>query len=105
MGTLCAAWPDDPGASGPVRTSVPVVFLNGTADPVDPPDNAAGAAGTMPGALLVPVPGGAHGELTGCLVPLVTDFVETGSPRDGAAWTACTRSLEAQYPPFPQPEA
>jgi pimeloyl-ACP methyl ester carboxylesterase len=102
---LCSAWLHDPGASGPVRTSVPVVFLNGTADPADPPANVAAAADTMPNALLVPVPGGAHGVLTGCLVPLVTDFVETGATRDEAAWTACARSREAQYPPFPRPGA
>jgi hypothetical protein len=34
---LCAVWPHDPGVSGTVRSTVPVVFLNGTADPGDPP--------------------------------------------------------------------
>jgi pimeloyl-ACP methyl ester carboxylesterase len=36
------------------------VFLNGTADPADPPVNVAAATRTMPHALLVSVPGTAH---------------------------------------------
>ena len=43
---LCASWPHDPGVSGTVRSSVPVVFLNGTADTTDPPANVADAEGT-----------------------------------------------------------
>ena len=57
---LCALWPHDPGVSGVVRSTVPVVFVNGTADPADPPANVAAAPRTMPNALLVTVPGGSH---------------------------------------------
>jgi hypothetical protein len=57
---LCALWPHDRGVSGVVRSNVPVVFVNGTADPADPPANVAAAPRTMPNALLVTVPGGSH---------------------------------------------
>jgi hypothetical protein len=40
----CAAWAPDPGATGTVRTSVPIVFLTGTLDARDPRANAAAAA-------------------------------------------------------------
>lgn len=57
---LCGYWPHDPGAQGTVRSDAPIVFLNGTVDPADPPANVAAAPSTMPNALLVSVPGSAH---------------------------------------------
>jgi hypothetical protein len=82
---LCAAWPHDPGASGTVRSSVPTVFLNGTADGTDPPANVAAATQTMPHALLVPVPGAAHWVLNqtlnpACLLTATTAFIQSGNP-------------------------
>jgi pimeloyl-ACP methyl ester carboxylesterase len=55
---LCAMWPHAQGASGVVRSAAPILFLNGSADPTDPPANVAAATRTMPNALLVAVPGG-----------------------------------------------
>jgi hypothetical protein len=46
-----------------VRSTVPVVFLNGTADTADPPANVADATATLPNALLVSVPGTGHWTL------------------------------------------
>jgi len=104
----CSAWPHDPGVSGTVRSIVPVVFLNGTADTADPPANVAGATGTMPNALLVSVPGTGHWTLNnatdpGCLLAATTAFIQAGQPASRAAWHACTRTLAQEHVPFPAP--
>ena len=104
----CSAWPHDPGASGTVRSTVPVVFLNGTADTADPPANVAGATATMPNALLVSVPGTGHWTLDnatdpGCLLAATTAFIQAGQPPSPAAWDACTRALAQELVPFPAP--
>ena len=103
---LCAVWPHDPGVSGTVRSTVPIVFLNGADDPGDPPASVAGATATMPNALLVPVPGIGHWTLgwnphPGCLLAATTAFIQAGRPASPAAWDACTRALAAEPVPFP----
>ncbi len=99
---LCAIWPHDPGVSGVVRSNVPTVFVNGTADPADPPANVAAAPRTMPNALLVTLPGGAHQvAATGCIPAQATAFILAGKPASRAAWAACTRTLGHEYPAFP----
>jgi pimeloyl-ACP methyl ester carboxylesterase len=99
---LCALWPHDPGVSGVVRSNVPVVFVNGTADPADPPANVAAAPRTMPNALLVTVPGGSHQVApTGCVPARATAFILAGKPADRAGWAACTRAMQRAYPAFP----
>ncbi len=105
---LCSAWPHDPGVSGTVRSTVPVVFLNGTADTTDPPANVAGATATMPNALLVSVPGTGHWTLDnatdpGCLLAATTAFIQAGQPASPAPWNACTRALAQELVPFPAP--
>ena len=105
---LCSAWPHDPGVSGTVRSTVPVVFLNGTADTTDPPANVAGATATMPNALLVSVPGTGHWTLDnatdpGCLLAATTAFIQVGQPASPAPWNACTRALAQELVPFPAP--
>jgi pimeloyl-ACP methyl ester carboxylesterase len=98
---LCAGWPHDPGVSGTVSTPDPVVFLNGTADPVDPPANVAAATRTMPNALLVAVPGGGHGDVaTACLLSDAQLFIESGKPTE-QTWSACTQVLASELPTFP----
>ena len=98
---LCALWPHDEGVSGAVATDVPVLFVNGTADPADPPANVADATATMPNATLLTVPGGGHGVIDGCLIPLVEQFVETTAAPDDAAWQGCLDSSAAWRPTFP----
>jgi pimeloyl-ACP methyl ester carboxylesterase len=99
---LCALWPHDPGVSGVVRSNVPVVFVNGTADPVDPPANVAAAPRTMRGALLVTVPGGSHEVAAGgCLSAQAIAFILAGKPANRASWAACARALGHRYPAFP----
>jgi len=105
---LCAAWPHDPGVSGTVRSTVPVVFLNGADDPVDPPATVAGATATMPNALLVTVPDSGHATLIlsphpACLLADTTAFIQAGRPASAAAWDACTGTLAAEPVPFPAP--
>jgi pimeloyl-ACP methyl ester carboxylesterase len=105
---LCSAWPHDPGVSGTVRSDVPIVFLNGTADPGDPPASVAGATATMPHALLVSVPGVGHWTLgwnphPGCLLAATTAFIQAGRPASPAPWHACTRALAGQPVPIPAP--
>ena len=108
FGALCAVWPHDPGVSGTVRSTVPIVFLNGTADPGDPPASVAGATATMPNALLVAVPGIGHWTLNwdphpGCLLAATTAFIQAGQPASPAPWDACTRALASEPTPFPGP--
>jgi pimeloyl-ACP methyl ester carboxylesterase len=99
---LCALWPHDPGVSGVVRSTVPAVFVNGTADPVDPPANVAAAPQTMPNALLVTVPGGSHDVApTGCIPAQSTAFILAGKPANKTRWAACARTLGHEYPAFP----
>jgi pimeloyl-ACP methyl ester carboxylesterase len=105
---LCAAWPHDPGVSGIVRSTVPVVFLNGTNDPGDPPASVAGARATMPHARLVSVPGIGHWTLgwnshPGCLLAATTAFLRAGQPASPAPWNACTRALAQELLPIPAP--
>jgi len=99
---LCTLWPHDPGVSGVVRSTVPVVFINGTADPTDPPANVAAAPRTMPNALLVPAPGGTHNPASAaCLSTQATEFIQAGKPADKASWAACARALGRALPAFP----
>jgi len=99
---LCALWPHDPGVSGVVHSTVPIVFVNGTADPTDPPANVAAAPATMPNALLVTIPGGSHEVApSNCLAHQATAFIQAGKPANRAAWAACARTLGHKYPAFP----
>ena len=105
---LCAAWPHDPGVSGTVRSTVPIVFLNGADDPGDPPASVAGATATMPNALLVPVPNTGHWTLgwnphPDCLLAATTAFIQVGQPASPAPWDACTRALASEPIVFPAP--
>jgi pimeloyl-ACP methyl ester carboxylesterase len=80
---VCAVVPPgiaDPAEGSPVRSEVPVLLLNGEADPQDPPANVADAPQDLPNSLSVVVPGAAHtvGHL-GCLPRVVLDFIERGS--------------------------
>lgn len=98
---FCSAWPKAVGASGLVRSTAPIVFLNGTADPDDPPANVAGGTITMPNSLSVQVPGYGHGQLSqdtsGCLAREAITFLEQGIPSTTADWPC---AADPPYPPF-----
>lgn len=93
---VCKYWPHATGASGPVKSSAPIVFLNGTTDPVDPPDNVANAQADMPNSLVVPVAGVGHWQLnydpTGCLTDEANAFLELGEPSSPRLWS-CAQSV------------
>jgi pimeloyl-ACP methyl ester carboxylesterase len=93
---LCKYWPHATGASGPVKSAAPIVFLNGTTDPADPPDNVANAHAAMPNSLVVPVAGVGHWQLnfdpTGCLTDEANTFLGLGVPSSPLSWT-CTQSI------------
>lgn len=82
----CALWGRSPVPADyftPVRSDVPVLLVAGANDPVTPPRYAAEVARTMPNALRVVVPFGAHGlyglEGVGCIDQLRHDLIERGS--------------------------
>lgn len=78
----------------PVHTNVPVLFLNGSDDPQDPPANVAAAAQHMPNALLVTAPGLGHtvGHI-GCLSVVVMAFFDRSKADASAAADACTATI------------
>jgi pimeloyl-ACP methyl ester carboxylesterase len=97
--TECKYWPRALGASGTVTSSAPIVFLNGTADPADPPANVADAAVTMPNSLVVPIPGYGHSvldqDLSACLADKVAGFIAAGKTSTAASWQSCRIDLPA----------
>lgn len=78
----------------PVHTTVPVLFLNGSDDPQDPPSNVAAAVSHMPNALLVVAPGQGHtvGQI-GCLSGLVVDFFNKAKSNPASA-NACVATMQ-----------
>ena len=75
-----------------VRSSVPVLLLNGTEDPQDPPSNVAGAARAFPNSLELAVASLGHTIGTrGCLPDVVARFFAAGSI-DGLD-TSCVASM------------
>lgn len=78
----------------PVRTSVPVLLLNGSDDPQDPPANVAAAAQQMSNSLLVTAPGLGHtvGHI-GCIPGVVMAFFDKGRAVASAAADTCTAKI------------
>lgn len=93
----CAVWPrgDAADVNQPLHTSVPVLLVSGERDPVTPARNAAALAATLPHALHIVVPGGAHGmgglEAGPCLGGILARFVESGSEQ--GVDTSCVAKL------------
>ena len=83
--------PDD---AQPAHTTVPVLFLNGSDDPQDPPSNVASAVSHMPNALLVVAPGQGHtvGQI-GCLSGVVVDFFDKAKTNPKGA-NACVATMQ-----------
>jgi len=83
--------PDD---AQPVRTTVPVLLLNGSDDPQDPPSNVAAAATEMPNSMLVVAPGQGHtvGHI-GCLAGVVVDFFDKARSNAATA-NACVAKMQ-----------
>ncbi len=69
--------------ASPVRTSLPVLWVVGEADPQDPPSSLASVPQQMPNSRIVVVPGQGHtvGHL-GCMPSIIDAFVVAGTARD-----------------------
>lgn len=82
----------------PPASTIPVLLLNGDADPQDPPANVAGLGDVLPNSLEVVVPGQGHtvGHL-GCLTGVVAEFIERGAV-DAPFARQCAATI--QTPPF-----
>lgn len=99
----CRGWPrytPPPGYHEPLRSDAPVLLLSGELDPVTPPRWGELAAATLPNALHVVVPGGAHGYggMPGaeCVEALVVRFVVQSSAQ--GLDTSCVQRI--RRPPF-----
>ena len=97
---VCAAMPRPKEAAiyGPLRNSpVPILFINGDADPQDPPENVAHARERYPNSLSVTAPGQSHG-FTGlhCHASILADLFASGSTK--GLNTDCLAQVE--LPPF-----
>ncbi|HEX6400067.1 MAG TPA: alpha/beta fold hydrolase [Actinomycetota bacterium] len=80
---VCGAMPPfdkRPSDGRPVRSDVPILLLNGTEDPQDPPANVADAPSELTNSLTVEVLGYGHtvGHV-GCLPAVVADFLDAGT--------------------------
>lgn len=77
----CSALPQlSMQAATAVRSTVPVLLLNGVEDPQDPPSNVAGVSRELPNSLELAVPGLGHTIGTrGCLPAVVAAFFAAGS--------------------------
>jgi pimeloyl-ACP methyl ester carboxylesterase len=70
--------PSDDGVRA--KSDVPVLILNGDADPQDPPSNVANAQVELPNSLSIVVPGHGHGVIQyGCLPQVAGAFVDAGT--------------------------
>jgi TAP-like protein len=76
---------------------VPILLLNGSEDPQDPPANVADAPTELPNSLSIVAPGQGHTVGTvGCLPRVVAAFIDAGTV-DGLD-TSCVSELLT--PPF-----
>jgi pimeloyl-ACP methyl ester carboxylesterase len=100
---VCAAVPAPrPEAlyGDPVVVPAPMLWLNGSADPQDPPDNVAAAPRTYPGSLTLTMPGQSHQYSgAGCLNDVIGAFIDSASTLDLP--TDCLAQLP--IPPFTLP--
>jgi pimeloyl-ACP methyl ester carboxylesterase len=97
---VCAAVPVPPPEAiyrDPVVVSVPMLLLNGSADPQDPPENVASAGRTYPRSLALTIPGQSHTYSgAGCLGTVIGAFIDSASTEDLPA--GCLAGMP--IPPF-----
>jgi pimeloyl-ACP methyl ester carboxylesterase len=95
--SVCSLIPEAGGtaaAVAPPTSDVPVLTLNGEADPQDPPANMAGAAAVWPNSLALTVPAQGHDidpVSAGCEIPLIQSFIDQGDV--AGLDTACLAQL------------
>jgi pimeloyl-ACP methyl ester carboxylesterase len=96
----CAIWKVTPmpaAFNDPVRSSLPILMLDGSDDPVTPPKYAAGALRYLSNAKLVLVRGAGHGVFTACTNRIMIAFIRDGLIKNVRA-SACSAAFTA--PPF-----
>jgi pimeloyl-ACP methyl ester carboxylesterase len=96
----CAIWKVAPMPSAfndPARSSVPMLMISGSDDPVTPPKYAVGALKYLSNAKLVLVRGAGHGVDTPCTNRLMIAFIREGSAK-GIDTSACSAAFTV--PPF-----
>ena len=86
------------GDALPLRTSLPVLLLNGTEDPQDPPSNVAGAPLEMPHSYSLAVPAQGHtvGHI-GCLPSVVAAFFDAKRVDTARALSCASNLGTAQF--------
>jgi pimeloyl-ACP methyl ester carboxylesterase len=93
--TVCRAWPAgvmDEDLKQPLQSSLPVLLLSGSADPITPPDYADRLTKGLTNAVHLIGPGQGHGLLlSGCIPDLMQQFIETTTPSE--LDTACINDL------------
>jgi pimeloyl-ACP methyl ester carboxylesterase len=81
--SICSVWPRGPIDADfhePLRTSVPLLLLSGSDDPVTPPQDAEAIRGGFAHSVHVILNGFGHGQLTApCIDRLMATFIERGS--------------------------
>lgn len=97
----CADWPKStlaPDWAEPVSSSVPVLLMNGAADPATPPSSAELAGGSLNNAKVVVFPKVGHGTSNAgeCVNELIRTFIDQPDP--AALDTSCVAATER--PPF-----
>jgi pimeloyl-ACP methyl ester carboxylesterase len=96
----CTIWkvnPMPPAFNDALRSSVPMLLVNGSDDPTTPPQHARLALATLPNAKLVIVRGAGHGVDTPCTERLMIAFIQTNSAKSIPSST-CSGTFK--LPPF-----
>lgn len=95
----CDAWPMMPVAAHlrePLRARMPALLISGERDPVTPPAYGERAAGSLPRARHVVIPGGGHAEPSACKASVVAAFLAAGNTE--RLDVSCLTSMT--FPPF-----
>lgn len=91
----CALWPRarlDPGQREAVRSDLPVLLVNGEADPVTPPDFGQRAARFLTRSLHLAEPYASHEESSPCVEGIANEFVRRGTAE--GLDTSCVREVK-----------
>ena len=84
------------GLASQPGSQVPVFIFNGEADPIDPPENMAGAKALWPNSLAVVLPFQGHTfsdrDAVFCIWSIMDEFIQTGSPE--GLQTSCLQSIK-----------
>ena len=75
---------------------MPVLIMNGDADPIDPPDNMAGAKALWPNSLSLVAPYQGHSisdmNAISCWFSILDEFIQTGSAE--GLHTGCLKNIQ-----------